>query len=294
MKLSHKVRKALRPSTYASTSAFRAVRRLLWSTGELPSRLRHAVNARRDGQARRGLAERKRRLSPEHILEGVDAADLDRVRRVYADGQRSFWTKYLDVQKWLALNVRYAYELGLVDEPPREVLDLGCGGGFFLYVCKRLGARVQGMDLDFDPIFNDLTRLFGVPRLGLPVRKQVPVPKFDGRKFDLITAWMICFNDFDREDEMWRAADWAFLIDDLAARLTPDGRIVFSLNKQLDGKLYSEEIEKVFADRADLMDGKRLIFSKAGLDAKAAARRARPPEGSSAQGAQVLPEKVGV
>ena len=276
MKLSQKVRKAFRLNTYAHGSALRAARRLFWHVREMPSRLRHVAGARRDGQTRRALAGRKRRLSPEHILEGVDAAELARVRRVYADGQQSFWTKYLDVEKWLALNVRYAYELGLVNEPPRDVLDLGCGAGFFLYVCKQLGARVQGMDLDSDPIFTDLVRLFGVPRLGQPVRKQVPLPDFGGRKFDLITAWMICFNDFDREDEMWRGGDWAFLIDHLAERLTPDGRIIFSLNKQLDGQLYTEEIGRVFAERADLMDGKRLVFSKAGLDARAAARRARP------------------
>lgn len=274
MKFSQKVRKAFQLHTYTQASGVRAARRLFWHVGGLPSRLRRAAGSRSDGKARRALAGRKRQVSPEHILEGVDAAELARIRRVYADGQRSFWTKYLDVEKWLALNVRYAHELGLVTNPPRDVLDLGCGSGFFLYVCKRLGARVQGMDLDFDPIFNDLVNLFGVPRLGLPVRKQVPLPDFDGRKFDLITAWMICFNDFDKPDEMWVAEDWAFLLDDLAGRLTPDGRIVFSLNKQLDGKLYSEEIERMFAARADLMDGKRLIFSKANLDAKAAARRA--------------------
>ena len=212
MKLTHKLRKAFQPHTYAdaNASAFRAVRRALWHVGELPARLRHAVHARRDGQARRALAARKRRLSPEHILEGVDTAELARVRRVHADGQQSYWTKYLDVDKWLALNVRYACELGLVNEPPRDVLDLGCGGGFFLYVCRQLGARVQGMDLDFDPIFADLVRLFGVPRLGQPVRRQVPLPDFGGRRFDLITAWMICFNDFDKPDEMWVADDWAF------------------------------------------------------------------------------------
>ena len=74
--------------------------------------------------------------------------------------------------------------------------------------------------------------------------------------------------------------------------MTPAGRIVFSLNKQLDGKLYSEEIGRVFADRADLMDGKRLVFSKEGLDARAAARRVR--QGRTAPERLAAPEQVGV
>lgn len=273
MKFAHKVRKAFHLPTYTGSSAARAARRLFWHLGESPTRLRHALAARRDSQAARALAERRRAISLEGLMGALDPAELARIRRVYADGQASFWTKYLDVEKWLALNVRYVHELDLVNHPPREVLDLGCGGGFFLYVCRQLGARVQGVDLDIDPIFNELTRLFGVPRLGYAVEHQTRLPDFGGRKFDLITAWMICFNDFDKPEEMWRPDDWAFLLDDLAGRLTPDGRIVFSLNKQLDGKLYSEEIGRVFEERADLIDGKRLIFSKVGLDARAARRQ---------------------
>lgn len=293
MHFTRKVRKAFRWETYAHGSARRAARRLLWYFGDTPARLRRAVAARRDGWSRRVLADRKRRLSsPERLLEGINAAELARVRRMYADGQVSPWTKYLEVEKWLALNVRYARELGLVTDPPRDVLDLGCGGGFFLYVCRRLGARVQGLDLEGDPIFDALVRLFDVPRLGAAVRRGVRLPDFGGRKFDLITAWMICFNDFSREDDIWRGADWAFLIDDLCERLTPDGRIVFSLNKQPDGKYYSEEIGQVFAARAGRTDGKRIVFTKAGLDVvKAAALHdlAAPKGGSGGEDAPSPP-----
>jgi hypothetical protein len=55
----------------------------------------------------------------------------------------------------------------------------------------------------------------------------------------------------------------------LSERLTPEGRIVFSMNEQLDGKFYSREIGELFARRSDLMDGRVVIFTKARLDATA-------------------------
>jgi hypothetical protein len=136
-------------------------------------------------------------------------------------------------------------------------------------VVKQLGARVLGVDLDGDPIFNDMVRLLGIERVGFAVTRRVKLPEFGGRRFDLVTAWMICFNNYDRADTIWGAQDWNFLLDDLSERLNPGGRIVFSMNEQLDGKFYSREIGELFARRADLMDGRVVIFTKARLIATA-------------------------
>jgi hypothetical protein len=54
---------------------------------------------------------------------------------------------------------------------------------------------------------------------------------------------MVCFNNYDHEETIWGPEDWDFLLDDLSERLTPNGRIVFSFNAQLDGRFYSEEID---------------------------------------------------
>jgi len=106
-----------------------------------------------------------------------------------------------------------------------------------------------------------------IERIPWAVTRQVSLPDFDGRRFDLITAWMICFNNHDQPESIWGPEDWDFLLDDLAGRLTANGRVVFSLNPQRDGKFYSEQIEKLFETRSDLMDGRLVIFSKARLDA---------------------------
>ena len=76
--------------------------------------------------------------------------------------------------------------------PPKSVLDLGCGGGFFLYVCQQLGHTCLGLDIDVFPLFTQLLDLFGVERRVCAIKPFEPLPDL-GRKFDLVTAFSIDF-----------------------------------------------------------------------------------------------------
>ncbi len=89
-----------------------------------------------------------------------------------------FWTKYLDAEKWLGNNIRIVRDLGLVENPPRDVLDLGCGGGFFLATCRALGSRVLGLDLDTDVVLNEMIALLKIRRIAWMIRPFVPLPDF--------------------------------------------------------------------------------------------------------------------
>ena len=213
----------------------------------------------------RRIRERKESLTIENLLAGVPPGELERVQTLSAQENTDdvFWTKYLDVDKWLTLNIRYARVLGLLEKPPRDVLDLGCGGGFFLVVCRHLGARVLGFDLDKDQVLNEMIRLFGLRRVAGRIRAFVKLPDF-GRKFDLITAFMICFN-FPPKGSYWGTREWDFFLHDVAERLTPDGRLILSLNKQPDGKEYDDTLRRFFEERGGVVDGKRIEFAAAAL-----------------------------
>ena len=221
--------------------------------------------ARRAAEA---AAHRRAAMTVDHLLRGVDPADLAGLRRRCAeagDGRPDvFWTKYLDADAWLDKNIRIVKELGLVENPPRDVLDLGCGGGFFLAACRALGSRVLGLDLDTDVVLNEMVALLGLRRVAWMIRPFVPLPGL-GRRFDLITAFMICFN-LPMNRPAWTPAEWDFLLDDLAARLRPRGRLVLSLNRQLDDdRLYSDELRAFFESRGADIRGKRLTFTRADL-----------------------------
>src|ERR1700730_12727724 len=255
MDFKQKLKKAFQLDTYALGAGIRNVNRVRWFLKNAPDRLRSVVKIRSDPALRRDLRARKQRLKIDHLLAQIDARQLDEIARTYAGGEQSKWTKYLDARKWLVRSTEQARKLGLVLTPARDVLDLGCGAGYFLFVQKQLGSGVLGVDLDHDPIFNDMIRLFAIERTDFGITRRVRLPEFGGRKFDLITAWAGCFNNYDHEETIWDPEDWDFLLDDLSARLTPNGRIVFSLNAQLDGRFYSKELGKLFARRCNLMDG---------------------------------------
>jgi SAM-dependent methyltransferase len=252
MKLSQKIKKALRLKTYTQSRFVKLLKSPRgyyqeWATA----------------QYKKKLALRKRNLTVDNILKNVDRAELERIREKYSnvDGRPDvFWTKYLDYHKWLTLNIRYASELGLTVHPPRHVLDLGCGGGYFLTVCRHLGSTVVGVDLNNDLVLNEMIALFKLNRITWRIRPFVKLPSFN-HKFDLITAWMICFN-FPPNRPVWTAAEWDFLLTDIAGRLKPRGKVILSLNKQLDdGKLYDEKLGAFFESRGALIEGKRLTFT---------------------------------
>ena len=97
-----------------------------------------ALSAWQARRAASALDRRRASLSVENLLRGVNPADLARLKQRCAEAHAGgdhrpdvFWTKYLDADAWLAKNIRIVKDLGLVENPPRDVLDLGCGGGFF-------------------------------------------------------------------------------------------------------------------------------------------------------------------
>ena len=269
MDFTQKIKKAFRLDTYTDGAAVRNLHRIRWTLKNTPWRIRTVLSVYLDRELRNQRRAGKQKLKIDHLLAQIDMQELDRIVQTYASREQSIWTKYLDARKWLTRNAKLVRKLGLVLNPPRDVLDLGCGAGYFLFVLKQLGSGVLGVDLDHDPIFNDMIRLFAIERIDFGITRRVRLPEFGGRKFDLITAWMVCFNNYDHKETIWDPEDWDFLLDDLSARLTPNGRIVFSLNAQLDGRFYSEELGKLFARRCNLMDGRMIIFTKSRLDATA-------------------------
>lgn len=269
MDFTEKIKKAVRLDTFTTGAGVRNLHRIRWTLKNTPRHILTVLRVYLNREQRNQLRARKQKLQIDHLLAQVNMQDLGRIKQTYASGEQSIWTKYLDARKWLTRNAQYVRKLGLVLNPPRDVLDLGCGAGYFLFVLKQLGSRVLGVDLDHDPIFNDMNRLFAIERIGFGITRGVRLPELGGRKFDLITAWMICFNNYEHEETIWGRQDWDFLLADLSERLAPKGRIVFSLNAQLDGRFYSDEVEKLFARRSDFMDGRMIIFTKSRLDATA-------------------------
>ncbi len=102
------------------------------------------------------------------LLEKIDQTRLG-VLRAQVDNLPSnapaYWQhygKYLDVGKRLRINVERAQDLNLHRSPPLDILDIGCGGGFFLFIAESLGHRALGIDIAGIPVFDGLIDLLKV------------------------------------------------------------------------------------------------------------------------------------
>ena len=165
------------------------------------------------------------------IAMGMSASfDLAAVRRSMSPDTltvREFnSTKFLDYERFLRINARRAVALGLDHGPPRRILDLGCGPGYFLAIARAMGHDALGLDLGDNQVFNALITSMRLRRVELQISPCTPLPNLG--EFDLITGFRICF---DRFPLPWSEADWVFFLKDALGRLTPSGGIHLLLNQ---------------------------------------------------------------
>jgi SAM-dependent methyltransferase len=237
VKLSRKLRKLFSREVFASG----------W---EHANRMLHPVNSRR-------------------ILATLDQAEFEKLREryPYRPGSAAI-NRFEDAAYWIEINAERAQDLWLDRSPPLQILDLGCGAGYFLYICKFFGHNARGLDTDEEPLFRATIALLNVPRVVGRIQRQQLLPDL-GHKFDLVTAHRICFNRLGRARDgdwnEWTTDDWQFFINDLRNRfLNPGGRILLDFNPRPDrSSFFTPELRAFF-----LGQGARILRSKAllGID----------------------------
>ena len=234
VKLSHKLAKAFQPLTYRR--AWRSIQRKV-----------HPIA-----------------IGP--LVAEVDRAKLAALRQKHIAGARDYpaylqhYTKYLDVDTHLRLNARRLQDLQLHRQPARDVLDIGCGGGFFLFIAKQFGHRGLGIDVDEIPLFTDLVELLQVERRVHAVRAFQALPEF-GRRFDWITSYSTAFHGVEGEPWRWGVAEWKFFLEDLQRHLKPGGRIFLGLNPSYGGgDYYTPEILALFLSRGAKVERENVLF----------------------------------
>jgi SAM-dependent methyltransferase len=207
-------------------------------------------------------------VSSRRILATIDRAELERLREnyPYRPNARRI-NAYEDAAYWISRNVEYAQDLWLDRTPPLRILDLGCGAGYFLYICQLFGHEGIGLDTDEEPLFRGTTALLNVRRVISRIEARVPLPDL-GEKFDLVTGHRVCFHRIVRKENgewiEWKAADWEFFINDVRIRfLKPNGRLLLEFNPRPDGSsFFTGELRACF-----LSHGARIFRRKALLAA---------------------------
>lgn len=205
-------------------------------------------------------------------METINREKFEAIRARYAvENPGEAPPKYLDWHTWLDANLGRIRNLDLDRGYRRSVLDIGSGSGYFLYICRLLGHDTLGIDIDEKPMFAEMTKLLGVERVTWQVRPFVPLPDL-GRKFDVITAYMICFNKHGSTNP-WGVPEWDFFLNDLARHLSRRGRLWLELNREPDGTCYTPELKQFFESRGAGVVSRRVVFNST-LRAPAATARA--------------------
>jgi SAM-dependent methyltransferase len=142
--------------------------------------------------------------------------------------------KFLQVDFWLRTNILRAVRLHLHRQSPMTILDVGCGPAMFPFVCRFWGHHAVGLDQSPDHCGPAERLVYAMMPavLGIPVQRQTIqafVPIELSQRYDLVCAFMICFNQHQRPQE-WTCEEWRFFLQDLCQHINPSGRIHLALN----------------------------------------------------------------
>src|SRR5256885_5472823 len=212
---------------------------------------------------RRGWRRAQRSVFRVPLKSMLAQIDCDRAREIqhrYANSSAGY-AKYADIEPWLRLNRERVQDLNLHRLEPKRVLDLGCGGGFFLFILKNLGHSVVGLDIDRVPLFGELLELFAVQRVAYKIDAFEPLPDL-GQQFDWITAFSANFYLYHPAKKRWGTAEWDFFLRDLQHHLAPGGKIFFGLNPSYNGGSSPAALNRPFVRRAAYARPHRRLFSQ--------------------------------
>lgn len=162
--------------------------------------------------------------------------------------------KYLDLERWIPANWRRIEKIGLHEGRVRRVLDLGCGCGYFLYLCKLLGHDVLGVDrAERSSLFVDVRELLEVPWVPATIRYGESLPSLG--KFDVVAAHMVTFNGHKKTP--WGPTEWEWLLSEI-----PAATWSIELNAEPDGTLFPKGLREWFIEQGAEVQGHRVLINR--------------------------------
>jgi SAM-dependent methyltransferase len=203
----------------------------------------------------------QRKLHPiplQPLLEKLDQGRMREIQARYASSDVQV-AKYANVEQWMRTNIERVQDLKLNRLPRQEILDLGCGGGYFLFICQKLGHNCLGLDIDWFPLFTELIDLFQIERKIWKINAFEPLPDL-GNNFDWITGFSTGFNR--TQGSLWGPREWDFFLNDLQRHLKPGGKIFFALNPGKNGRYYTDELRDFFLSRGAEIERERILFGE--------------------------------
>ena len=203
----------------------------------VPAALRHRIWRHRTLRACPELSAPRLDQLRAHILATVDEGRLRRLARVHADGTQDI-VELCDYDRKLEIAVMNTMLAGLGGRTPLRILDIGCGGGYFVAAARYLGHACDGTEVParflsptIAAAYADVSAALRIaPMRELRIEPHTPLAL--PATYDLITAHKICFNGHMRPNP-WSVPQWKFFVEDACRYLAPGGRLVLDLNEDV-------------------------------------------------------------
>lgn len=166
------------------------------------------------------------------------------------------YQKYLDVDFWVFEALRRVYFLELNRSASKKILDLGTGAGYFPFICKFYGHEAEGLDVPDNSLYNIIISTIGVKRHEQYIHSG-EVLKLN-EKYDMITAFMICFNNH-KTAKLWHIQEWDFFLNNLYKdHLKIGGRVFLSFNPESDDMPIHKELVDYFIKNGGSVKGQEV------------------------------------
>jgi hypothetical protein len=169
-------------------------------------------------------------------------------RKYKSEDPGESYKKYLDSDLWIYECLLRFYRLNL-HKLSREIniLDLGTGAGYFPYICRFYGHNVDSIDILDNEMYNEIINAFGLRRYGQYITYYSPLTTL--KRYDYITAFMICFNQH-KKSSLWHISEWeAFLSNLKKNNLSTNGQIYLSFNAESVHEPVSKKLLAYFQNR---------------------------------------------
>ncbi len=171
--------------------------------------------------------------------------------------------KYLNYRFWSKECLIRFYRLKLhKSDRSLRVLDLGTGFGFFPHICNELGHQAECLDSPESDLYRQITKTFDLKRYEETIHafKRIDL-NGNSNKYDLVTAFMICFNNHKSPD-LWKIDEWKFFILDLYNNhLNENGSIYLSFNQEENGMFFDSNLEEFFRKNSYAVDNNNVLIT---------------------------------
>jgi len=184
----------------------------------------------------------------------IDLIHFGEIREKYMDADPyPGFSKYLELDRYLGTALCHYDLVGLKENKSLSILDIGTGAGYFPFVCVNFGHSVHAIDVPDQNFYREMVDLLGVVRLEHNIQSFESLPPMN-RRFDLITAFAVCFNGHATE-ALWGVNEWHYFLSNLRETVAkPKAELFMKLNCEPNGAFYTDEVREYFESEGAILD----------------------------------------